>query len=78
MNACGGSDDIKCVVSVAISDRSKDDAGNYNDKFTGVKGQANYNATATVSVNGKVAGTFLVKTTPSDSTKSATVVILSR
>ena len=73
MNACGGSDDSKCAVSITISDRAKDDAGKYNDKFTGVKGQANYNATATVSVNGMVAGTYLVKTTPSDSTKSATV-----
>ncbi len=73
MNACGGSDDSKCVVTIAIADRTKNDAGKYNDQFTGVKGQANYNATATVSVNGKVAGTFLVKTTPSDSSKFATV-----
>ena len=73
MNACGGSDDSKCVVTITIADRSKDDAGKYNDKFTGVKSQANYNATATVSVNGKVSGTFLVKTTPSDPSKSATI-----
>ena len=73
MNACSGSDDSKCVVTIAIADRTKNDAGKYNDQFTGVKGQANYNATATVSVNGKAAGTFLVKTPPSDSSKFATV-----
>jgi len=73
MNACGGSDDSKCVVTIAFADRSKDDVGKYNDKFTGVKGQENYNATATVSVNGTVAGTFLAKTTPSGTGKFATI-----
>ncbi len=31
------SDDSKCVVTITIADRSKDDAGEYNDKFTGAK-----------------------------------------
>jgi RHS repeat-associated protein len=65
MNACGTSDDSSCTVTVTITSRSKDAAGNYNDDFTGVKNQKNYNAVAVVSVNGKQGGTFLVKTTPS-------------
>jgi hypothetical protein len=73
MNACGTNNDASCKVTVTIQDRSKDANGNYNDKYTGVKNSGNYNATAVVSVNGKEAGTFLVKTTPSDSSKSATI-----
>jgi RHS repeat-associated protein len=73
MNACGTSNDSSCKVTVTITDRSKDKNGNYNDQFTGVKGQGNYNATASVTVNGKDAGTFLVKTTPSDSSSAATI-----
>ncbi len=73
MNACGTKDDSSCKVTVTIRDRSKDANGKYNDSYTGVKNQANYNATAVVSVNGKDAGTFLVKTTPSDSSTSGTL-----
>jgi len=73
MNACGTNNDSSCKVTVTITDRSKDANGNYNDKYTGVKNSGNYNATAVVSVNGKEAGTFLVKTTPSDASKSATI-----
>ena len=73
MNACGTSNDSSCKVTVTITDRGKDKNGNYNDQFTGVKGQGNYNATASVTVNGKDAGTFLVKTTPSDSSSAATI-----
>lgn len=73
MNACGTNNDSSCKVTVTIQDRSKDSNGHYNDQYTGVKNSGNYNATATVSVNGKETGTFLVKTTPSDSSKSATI-----
>lgn len=73
MNACGTSNDSTCKVTVTIEDRSKDANGHYNDQYTSVKNSANYNATATVTVNGKETGTFLVKTTPSDSSKSATI-----
>ena len=73
MNACGTNDDSNCKVTVTIQDRSKDASGHYNDQYTGVKNSGNYNATAVVSVNGKEAGTFLVKTTLSDSSKSATI-----
>jgi RHS repeat-associated protein len=73
MNACGTSNDSNCKVTITITDRTKDKNGNYNDNYSGVKGQANYNATATVSVNGKEAGTFLVKTTPSDPKAAATI-----
>jgi hypothetical protein len=49
--------------------------GHYNDQFAkeGVASQADYNATATVNVNGNDVGTFLVKTTPDNSSKSATL-----
>ena len=67
MNACGAKDDSKCKVTVTFKDRSKDAGGKYDDQFTGVHNQSTYNATATVSVNGSVVGTFLAKTTPSDS-----------
>lgn len=65
MNACGTNNDSSCKVTVTITDRSKDANGNYNDKFAGLKGNGSYNATATVSVNGKVTGTFLADTTSS-------------
>jgi RHS repeat-associated protein len=73
MNACGTKNDSTCNVTVTISDRSKDANGHYNDQFTGVARQGDYNATAVVSVNGKEVGTFLVKTTPDNSSKSATL-----
>jgi hypothetical protein len=73
MNACGTKDDSTCKVTITIQDRSKDARGNYNDQFTGVTNQKNYNAAAAVSVNGKEVGTFLVKTTPSDSSRSGTL-----
>jgi RHS repeat-associated protein len=73
MNACGTNNDSTCKVTVTIQDRSKDANGHYNDQYTGIKNSGNYNATAVVSVNGKETGTFLVKTTPSDSSKSATI-----
>jgi RHS repeat-associated protein len=59
MNACGTNNDSSCKVTVTITDRSKDANGNYNDKYAGLKGNGSYNAVATVSVNGKVTGTFL-------------------
>ena len=72
MNACGTNDDKTCVVTVTIVDRSKDNNGNYNDKYKDVKGNKDYNATATVSVNGKAVGTFLTRTVPSNG-DSATI-----
>ena len=65
MNACGTNNDSSCNVTVNIQDRSKDANGHYNDQYAGEKGSGDYNATATVSVNGKVTGTFLVSTVPS-------------
>jgi RHS repeat-associated protein len=73
MNACGTKDDSTCKVTVTIRDRSTDSKGHYNDQFTGVKNQGNYNATAVVNVNGKDVGTFLIKTTPSDSNSGASL-----
>jgi RHS repeat-associated protein len=75
MNACGTKDDSTCKVTVTIRDRSRDGKGNYNDSFTGVKNQGNYNATAVVNVNGKDVGTFLIKTTPSDSNSGAPLLL---
>ena len=72
MNACGTNDDKTCVVTVTIVDRTKDKNGNYNDKYKDVKGNKDYNATATVSVNGKAVGTFLTRTVPSNG-DSATI-----
>jgi hypothetical protein len=72
-NACGTSNDSTCKVTITFQDRSKDENGNYNDQFSGVANQGQYNATATVSVNGTPVGTFLARTTPSDSGKFATV-----
>ena len=65
MNACGTNNDSSCKVTVTIQDRSRDANGNYNDKYAGLKGNGSYNAIATVSVNGKVTGTFLADTTSS-------------
>jgi RHS repeat-associated protein len=81
MNACGTNNDSTCHVTITIKDRSTDSKGNYNDGFTGVKNQGNYNATATVSVTGtgadgkafNASGTFLIKTTPSDSSSGASL-----
>jgi hypothetical protein len=73
MNACGTKDDSTCQVTITIQDRSKDANGHYNDQFSGLAHQGQYNATATVNVNGKDVGTFLVKTTPDDSSQSATL-----
>ncbi len=76
MNACNSKDKstTECEVAIQIQNRHKNSKGQYDDQFTGVEGQKNYNATATVYVgskgkDGKVswhtAGTFLAKTTPS-------------
>ncbi|HEU4635760.1 MAG TPA: RHS repeat-associated core domain-containing protein, partial [Edaphobacter sp.] len=65
MNACGTNNDSGCKVTVTLQDRTKDANGHYNDQFAGQKGDASYNATATVSVNGKVVGTFIASTVPS-------------
>jgi RHS repeat-associated protein len=73
MNACGTNNDSSCKVTVTILDRNKDSNGHYNDQFSGLSHQGEYNATASVNVNGKDMGTFLVKTTPDDSSKSATL-----
>jgi hypothetical protein len=73
MNACGTSNDANCKVTVTIQDRTKDANGNYKDKFTGENNQQNYNATATVSVNGKPVATLLIDTMPSDTSKYATI-----
>jgi len=75
MNACGTanhySDSKGCKVTITFQDRSKDANGNYNDEFSHLKGNRDYNATATVTVsdNGKViaAGKFLASTVPSGS-----------
>ncbi len=73
MNACGTNNDSTCHVTITIQDRSKDANGHYNDQFAGLSHQGEYNAIATVNVNGKDMGMFLVKTTPDDSSKSATL-----
>ena len=65
MNACGTNNDSGCQVTVTLQDRTKDANGHYNDQFAGRKGNGDYNATATVSVNGTVVGTFLASTVPS-------------
>jgi hypothetical protein len=72
-NACGTNDDSTCKVTVTFASRPQDKKGNYTDQFNGIKGQAAYNATATVSVNGVAVGTFLAKTTPSDADAFATI-----
>ena len=82
MNACGTNNDSTCHVTITIADRTKDANGNYNDQFAGLKGQAGYNATATVSVTGtgadgkafSASGTFLAKTTPDDGSNSRTIM----
>jgi hypothetical protein len=78
LNACGAKDDSTCQVSIYIGDRSKDKNGNYNDAFKDVKNQDQYNAVAIVIVTNtetgrSTSGTFLAKTTPSDSDKYPTV-----
>jgi hypothetical protein len=75
MNACGTNNDSTCHVTVTIRDRARDANGNYNDDFAkaNIAHQSDYNATAVVGVNGKDVGTFLIKTTPSDSNKSGTL-----
>jgi len=73
MNACGTKDDSTCNVTITITNRTTDANGKYNDQFTRVANQQDYNATGVVSVNGKQTGTFLVKTTPSDSSQYATL-----
>ena len=73
LNACGSQVDDGCQVTVKLTDRTKDKNGNYNDQFTKEENQQNYNATATVKVNGKVRGVFLARTVPSDSKKYATI-----
>lgn len=72
LNACGTNDDKNCKVEVEISARHTDKSGAYDDQFKGVKNQNGYNAVATVKVNGEVVGTFLAKTTSSDSSRFAT------
>jgi RHS repeat-associated protein len=74
MNDCGTKDDSSCHVTITIQDRSKDKNGNYNDQYAGLKGNGSYNATATVSINGKDTGqTFLVDTVSSGDGKFATI-----
>ncbi len=73
MNACGTKDDSSCKVTVTFTSRRKDSNGNYSDQFRSIKGQENYNATATVSINGIAVGSFLAETTPSDSDNFATL-----
>jgi RHS repeat-associated protein len=73
MNACGGKDDSSCKVTVTFTDRSKDKNGQYNDQFSKLKGNGSYNAVATVSVNGKVVGTYLADTVSSGNGKFATL-----
>lgn len=67
MNACSPDDKSMrdCLVKIIIVDRSKGKNGKYNDRFIHVKNQKNYNATAMVYVNGRLKGTYLIKTTPS-------------
>lgn len=69
MNACGTKNDSSCTVTVTLQDRTKGANGQYNDQFSNLKGNADYNATATVTVSdhGKVIGTgkFLASTVPS-------------
>jgi RHS repeat-associated protein len=74
MNACGTNDDSTCKVTVDLQSRAAGKDGKYHDQFSKVKNQGNYNAIATVKVNGEVAGTFLAKTTPSDSNRFATAL----
>jgi hypothetical protein len=81
MNACGTNDDSTCHVTVTIADRSRDSNGNYNDSFTKLAHQGDYNATATVTVTGTGAdgkaftasGTFLARTLSDDGSEHATI-----
>jgi hypothetical protein len=74
MNACGTNDDSTCKVEITITSRDRDANLKYNDQFKDLPHQKDYNAIATVVVNGETEGTFLVKTTPDDSNKSATLL----
>ncbi len=69
MNACGTKNDSSCTVTVTLQDRTKGANGQYNDKWSNLKGNGDYNATATVTVRdrGKViaTGQFLASTVPS-------------
>jgi len=69
LNACSPNDKSQsdCSVDIVIANRTKDKNGNYNDRFTNVTNEKNYNATAKVLVNGKLRGAYLIKTTPSSS-----------
>jgi len=73
LNACGTNNDNNCKVTVTFTDRSKDKNGNYNDKWANLKGNKDYNAVATVSVNGKEVGKFLADTVSSGNGKFATI-----
>ncbi len=77
LNACGTNDDKSCKVTVTITDRTRDKNGNYNDQWSKIKGNENYNSVATVTVNNgketKQAGTFLARSVPSDSDQFATI-----
>jgi hypothetical protein len=75
MNACGTKDDSTCKVSITIAPRTTDANGKYNDQFAKRKlaYQKDYNATATVTVNGKVVGVFLAKSTPDNPDRMGTV-----
>jgi uncharacterized protein RhaS with RHS repeats len=71
-NACGTNDDSTCKVEIKLESRTKDKSGSFNDEFTKTKNSKNYNAVATIYINGKEAGRFLARTIPSDK-KFATV-----
>ncbi|MDR3746085.1 MAG: RHS repeat-associated core domain-containing protein [Acidobacteriaceae bacterium] len=72
MNACGTSDDKTCKVTITITARKKNAKGKYDDGFTNLKNQGQYNAIATVDVNGKKTQ-FLAKSTPDNAKTGATV-----
>jgi RHS repeat-associated protein len=77
LNACGTDDDSNCRVDVTLTDRTKDKNGNYNDRWSKIKGNKDYNAVATVTVTDgtetREVGTFLARTVPSDSDEFATI-----
>jgi RHS repeat-associated protein len=81
MNACGTNNDATCHVTVTFADRTRDSNGNYNDKFTGLAHQEDYNATATVTVTGtgadgkafSASGTFLARALSDDGSAHATI-----
>ena len=75
MNACGTSNDSTCHVTVTIRDRPKGANGQYNDQFAHrhIANQGQYDATATISVNGRKVGVVLISTLPSSTSKYATL-----